>query len=135
MSKEHLAAAKAEAAKIAKQVAVLRSARHEALLSGNDESAERIDLELVALGRAAKRAADKIEIFTPLALAEDSNAELPDDPKEARALIAKLEERLVALRRRPRRDRSAVDDMEIDSLTTRVPHLKQRLAIFERMAR
>jgi hypothetical protein len=134
MSKEHLAAAKAEAAKIAKQVAVLRSARHAALLSGDDESAERADLELLALELAAKRAADKIAILAPPALAEDSNAELPDDPKQARALVAKLEERLAALHRRPRMDRSAADDMQIDSLTTRIPYLKQRIEIFERMS-
>jgi hypothetical protein len=130
MSKDRLDAARVAAAEIAEQLRVLRRARHEALLTGDDASAERADLELAALEQAAKRATDKIAILAPLALAEES---LPDDPKQARALVAQLEERLVALRGRPRRDRSAVDDMQIDSLTTRIPYLNQRIALFERM--
>jgi hypothetical protein len=130
------AAARLEAAKIGKattikEIAEAERLRREALIEGNERAAAAADRLLVEQRMALKRRIDELEILPSLVERELEEARLPSDPTAARALLAQKERRHRALLARPLHDRSAADQMEIDSFPIVAGQLTQHIALME----
>jgi hypothetical protein len=131
---ERMTAAKVAQTIIAKQIENATAARMAALLADDDAAAVRADLELVELRLAAQRTADKIVLLGAALEEEGSHADWPDDIAKAREMLGQMQARLRALNSKPRLDRSAADDAEIDQLVGRVGGMKKHIEMLERMA-
>jgi hypothetical protein len=129
---KRLAAAQKALAEANRSIATLQDRRGAALIADNDDEAAAVDAELVALRAHAARVVDKIALLGPLAEAE-MMARIPDDPKAGDELLANLVRRQMALEAKPRHDRSAVDDTELDQLRCRIPYLRQHIEISRRI--
>jgi hypothetical protein len=131
---ERLAAAKAAREVTIKKIAEVEEHRLDALRDGDDAEALAADHLIAALRLALKRREDEVQLLPGLISREGQEARLPSDPARARALLADLERRNRALQKRPLRDRSAHDQMELDAYPIASGQLKQHLARMERMA-
>jgi hypothetical protein len=127
---ERLASARAGLGAAERHIAELETRRRAALLADDDRAAAKADRDLIAARLLAKRLVDKIDLLGQQMQTDNA---LPNDAPAARTLIANLEQRQRALTARKKLDRSATDDTEIDQLGVRIPALRQRLEIPERM--
>jgi hypothetical protein len=127
---DRLAAARAGLSAVERHIVELETRRRTALMDDDDRAAAKADRDLIAARLLAKRLVDKIDL---LGQQMQTDNELPNDAPAARTLIANLEQRQRALTARKKLDRSAADDTEIDQLVVRIPALRQRLEILERM--
>jgi hypothetical protein len=124
---ERLATARAGLSAAERHIANLEALRRAALLDDDDRAAAKADRDLIAARLLAKRLTDKIDLLG------QQTDDLPNDAPAARTLIANLEQRHRALTVRKKLDRSATDDAEIDQLVVRIPAMRKRLEILERM--
>jgi hypothetical protein len=123
---KRLAAAQKALAEANRSIATLQTRRSEALVADNDDEAAVVDVELVALRAHAARVGDKVALLGPLAESE-AMSRIPEDPKAGDELLTNLVRRMTALEAKPRHDRSAVDDTELDQLRCKIPYLRQHI--------
>jgi hypothetical protein len=129
---ERQAAAQKALAEANRFIATLQTRRSDALVADNDDEAAAADVELVALRAHAARLTDKITLLGSLA-EKEMMARIPEDPKAGDELLTNLVRRQMALEAKPRHDRSAVDDTELDSLRCKIPYLRQHIEISRRI--
>jgi hypothetical protein len=129
---KRLAAAQKALAEANRSIATLQDRRRAALVADNDDEAAVVDVELVALRAHAARLTDKISLLGSL-FEKVAMARIPDDPKAGDELLANLVRRQMALEAKPRHDRSAVDDTELDQLRCRIPYLRQHIETSRRV--
>jgi hypothetical protein len=123
---KRLAAAQKALPEANRSIATLQERRRAALIADNDDEAAAVDAELVALRAHAARVVDKIALLGSLAESE-AMSRIPEDPKAGDELLTNLVRRMTALEAKPRFDRSAVDDAELDSLRCKIPYLRQHI--------
>jgi hypothetical protein len=129
---ERQAAAQKALAEAIRFIATLRTRRRDALIADNDDEAAAADVELVALRAHAARVVDKIALLGSLAESE-AMSRIPEDPKAGDELLMNLVRHMTALEAKPRHDRSAADDTELDQLRCRIPYLRQHIEISRRI--
>jgi hypothetical protein len=131
---ERQAAARKALAETNRSIATLQTRRSYALVADNDDEAAAVDVELVALRAHAARLTDKIPLLGSL-FEREAMSRIPEDPKAGDELLTNLTRQLNALEAKPRQDRSAADDAELDSLRCKIPSLRHHIEISRRMAR
>jgi hypothetical protein len=130
---ERLAAARTAQRTIATQIEKATSRRTAFLIDDDDAGAAKADRELVELRLAAQRVSDKIALLGPAIEAERQQQDWPHELAPARAKLEQMGDRQRALSRKPRLDRSAADDAEIDELVSRIPAMRQHIRVLEKM--
>jgi hypothetical protein len=129
-----LAAAHKKRDDLAAQIEDAEAARKAALLAADDRVARLVDLNLVELRMAAQREADRVVILSPLAEAERREMAWPQDVVGLKAKLLEMERRQRALSAKPRVDRSAAEDHELESIIFATPGMKAHLEILQGMA-
>jgi hypothetical protein len=128
-----LAKAHATQQTLTKQIEDAEAELDTALLADDDRVAKLIDCNLAELRMAAKHTARKIKLLTPLADNEQREI-LPPTLSAAQAKLEHLLRRQAALNGVREVDRSASQQMEIDTLVRHIGMLKQHVAQMEKMA-
>jgi hypothetical protein len=114
------------------QITALEARRRDQLLRDTDAAereAERLDLELERMRRQAARYRDKVELLTVEASLDEQGRRFPQDRAAALTRLTELNRRLEFLMRKPRFDRSAVDDGDISSLRTEIETLTTHIRL------
>jgi hypothetical protein len=128
---ERLGATRAAQARAKSLIASLEAKRREALIAAQLEAAAVVDQELAGARASLALYSDGIRLLAPLAGQERHEAEMPNDAAACLRLAERLEERQRILQSKPRRDRSAADDHELENSIPRVALLRQRAEIFK----
>ena len=130
---DKLAAARADAERLAKEIERKENARREAIIAGDKKKSASVDWLLLELRLAHRCALDAIARLEPVAEVERREL-LPHELPAAREKLDHLIRRQAALRGVRVVDRSAAQDMELDVLGPQIGALQQHIALLERVA-
>jgi dihydroxyacetone kinase len=125
-----IAAAKRLHVATAARIAELEQIRRAAILADDDSLAEQQDYAIANERLLLRRLAEKIDW-----LGQAPSNQLPETVEAMRAEIEKCRARHAQLKRKPRLDRSAAEDDELQSLVPHVSMLTDRLRHMESMGR
>jgi hypothetical protein len=132
-ARERLVMARAEHTAIEHQIETVTAARRQALLADDDLAAGRADHRLIELRLMLQRAADQVKWLPELVAVEDRERDFPSSVSALKEAISTKSRRLRELEAIPRLSHSAASEAERDHLRQRVPALRQRLELFQRM--
>jgi hypothetical protein len=130
---ERLTAVREAAAATERQIAIAGESRRSALLADDDHGAAKADRELAELRAGAQRVADKIALLLPVVERERQEQDWPHDLPAAESKLQTMRMRKAALERKPKLDRSAVDQHELDVLVSAIPAMHAHIELLARM--
>jgi len=137
LAADRLAAAKRELEHVDRQLVAAAEQRRQVLLGGPAKSiaAVALDHDLAELKLLRARLADQVELLPELVMREESEAAWPPTAALAREKLDQMQQRLGRLKSRPRLDRSAADDTELDSLITGCGAMAKHVEFLENFER